>query len=152
MRFKSWVSASRTCCYNWTIAWGVQPLPSFPILLEERGGGGCTHATELLKYVKIYHSHVVSYCYMFTKFLCNLTYGLSRARYIELTGDPRHCLCCHWVAWEHTCGLLWRDLIQIQIQIKQNTNDCITMIAVRTLWGGGGGLRTRLSEVSLLLT
>ena len=139
MRFKSWVSASRTCCYNWTIAWGVQPLPSFPILLEERGGGGCTQATELLKYVKIYHSHVVSYWYMFTKFLCNLTYGLSRARYKELTGDPRHCLCCHWVAWEHTCGLLWRDLIQIQIQIKQNTNDCITMIAVRTLWGGGGG-------------
>ena len=105
---------------------------------------------------------------MFTKFLCNLTYGLSRARYKELTGDPRHCLCCHWVAWEHTCGLLRRDLIQIQI--KQNTNDCITMIAVRTLWGGGGGggggvggggggggggwggLRTRLSEVSLFLT
>ena len=84
---------------------------------------------------------------MFTKFLCNLTYGLSRARYKELTGDPRHCLCCHWVAWEHTCGLLWRDLIQIQIQIKQNTNYCITMIAVRTLWGG---LRTRLSEVSVI--
>ena len=60
---------------------------------------------------------------MFTKFLCNLTYGLSRARYKELTGDPRHCSCCHWVAWENTCGLLWRDLIQIQI--KQNTNDCI---------------------------